>query len=368
MPRSDTVVVKIGSQSLVDAKGALNRRLLAAVARQLAAVAAQGWRPVLVTSGAVACGLNRMGLVQRPSAISQVQALAAIGQADLAHRWQEALADQGLVAAQVLLTQDAFNNRRRYLNLTATFRALFEHGAVPVVNENDTVAVEELTVGDNDRLSALVASQLGARLLVLLTDIDGCYDGDPRDSSAARLIPRIDRITPTVLAAAGGGGALGRGGMRSKLEAAALASRAGVETVIALARAPRVIERAVADEAIGTRIIARGGIVPSGRRRWLALARSGKGVLEVDDGAAQALLHRGRSLLLAGISAVHGSFQRGDTVDIRDRQGHRLARGMVGLGADELRQVIGQRSDQAARNLGYPLPKAAVHRDHLLVL
>ena len=368
MARAEVVVIKIGSQSLVDAKGALDRRLLATVARQLAAIAAQGWRPVLVSSGAVACGLSRMGLDQRPTAISHIQALAAIGQADLAHRWQEALANQGLIAAQVLLTQDAFNIRQRYLNLTATFRALFDHGVVPVVNENDTVAIEELTVGDNDRLSAMVASQLGARLLVLLTDIDGCYDADPRRQSSARLIPRIDRVTPRMLAAAGGGGSLGRGGMRSKLEAAALAARAGVETVIAQARAARVIEQAVTGEVIGTRVAARGGGAPSGRRRWLALARSAKGVLEVDDGAAQALAHRGRSLLLAGISAVHGSFQRGDTVDIRDRHGHVVARGMTGLSAEELRQVIGQRSDQAARSLGYPLPKAAVHRDHLLVL
>lgn len=367
MAEHAVVVVKIGSNSLVDAKGRLDLAYLDAVAHQLGALAKGGKRPVLVSSGAVASGVGILGLAERPPGLAERQALAAIGQATLAHRWEVALAKSGLVAAQVLLTYDDFTERERYLNLTATFQALFEFGAVPVINENDTVAVEELTVGDNDRLSALVATQLGAERLILLTDIDGVYDADPRTNPEARLIAEIAVVSAKTLSAAGGAGARGRGGMRSKIEAARLASGAAVTTHIALAREPRVIERIVAGERIGTRIPG-GGERADSRRRWLAVARRVKGHLRIDGGAASAVMRRGKSLLAAGIVAVDGRFERGDTVGITGPDGEEIARGLVSLGAAELTQVIGKRLDSAAQTLGYALPKAVVHRDNMLVL
>jgi len=363
------VVVKIGSNALVDAQGRLDRAFLQDIAGQLARLRVLGKRPVLVSSGAVASGLGILSLKVRPPGMPERQALAAIGQATLAQTWQAALAGHGLVAAQVLLTYDDFTVRSRYVNLTATFAALFTYDAIPVINENDTVAVEELTVGDNDRLSALVASQLGAQTLILLTDIDGVYDADPREHPEAALMPEIPMVTPRILALAGGASARGRGGMRSKLEAARLASSAGVATHIAFARTPQVIERLVAGEAIGSHIPARADTArPDGRRRWLAVARRIKGQLHVDAGAAQALLHKGRSLLPAGIVKVGGSFQRGDTVAIVAPGGEEIARGLASLSSEELTQVQGKRLDAAATILGYALPRAAVQRDNLLLV
>ena len=363
------LVVKIGSSSLVDRQGRLDAAFLATIARQLKVVAERGWRPVLVTSGAVASGLGILGLPARPDGISERQALAAIGQASLAHRWQVALAAEGLVAAQVLLTNADFSDRARYLNLTAAFRALFAYAAVPVINENDTVAVEELTVGDNDRLSALVATQLHARLLVLLTDIDGVYDADPRSNPDAKLVREMHGVPPKLLSAAGGGGKLGRGGMRSKLEAARLACGAGVATVIAPAREARVIERVVdGDTDLGTRIHPRAEASADGRRRWLAVARKVKGQIAIDAGAAAALVRQGKSLLPIGITAVTGRFERGDTVAVIGADGEELARGLVSLSSSELALVAGKRAAAAATALGYAMPKAAIHRDNLLVL
>ncbi len=361
------VVIKIGSNSLVDKQGKLDAAYLGRMAAQFAAVHAAGWQPVLVTSGAVASGVSVLGLAERPPGLPERQALAAIGQVSLAHRWEAALAAHGLVAAQVLLTYDDFTHRGRYLNLAATFRALFEFGAVPVINENDTVAVEELTVGDNDRLSALVATQLGADRLVLLTDIDGMYDADPRIHPEARRLREIAVVTAKVLAAAGGAGARGRGGMRSKIEAARLASGAGVTTTICLAREAEVLTRVIAGEDLGTRIPGRGDKADS-RRRWLAVARRVKGHLHVDSGAAAALISKGRSLLPAGINRVDGRFERGDTIAIVNADGDEIARGLASLSAAELAIVAGKRLDAAANALGYALPKAAVHRDDLLVL
>lgn len=361
------LVVKIGSNSLVDRRGQLDAPYLDHIAGQFAALQRQGWRPVLVTSGAVATGMSRLALKERPPGLPERQALAAIGQIGLANLWEKALAAHGLVAAQLLLTYDDFTVRERYLNLVATCDALFSFGAVPVVNENDAVAVQELTVGDNDRLSALMAAQVGAERLVLLTDIAGMFDRDPRQDPSAQLLPLIPVVTAEVLSAAGGAGARGRGGMRSKVEAARLAAGAGVETVICHAREPRILERLVAGERIGTRIPGRDGRADA-RKRWLAVARKCKGRLHVDAGAASALAAKGRSLLPAGIVRIEGAFTRGDTVAIIDPSGEELARGLAGMSSQELEQVKGQRLDRAATTLGYALPDAAVHRDNLLLL
>ncbi len=365
--RSRPIVVKIGSNSLVDAQGRPDPALVDGYARQLAALVAGGRKVALVTSGAVATGVDRLKLPQRPAGLPERQALAAIGQIGLVHRWEAALAAHGVPCGQLLLTYDDFTHRGRYLNLQATVQALFAWGAIPVVNENDPVAVEELTVGDNDRLSALVAIQLGAEKLLLLTDIDGVYDADPRTNPDATLLADIPAVTPKVLAAAGGAGARGRGGMRSKIEAARLAGASGVTTHIVNAREPRVVERVVAGERIGTRIAARTGAVDA-KRRWLAAARKIRGKVFLDAGAAKAVAERGSSLLPAGVARVEGRFERGDTIALLDPDGTEIARGLAGLSAQEMDIAKGRRLDAAATALGYPLPKAAVHRDHLLVL
>lgn len=362
------LVLKLGSNALVDPQGRLDPVFMGQIAAQLVRIRAQGWRPVVVSSGAVACGLHALRLSQRPDAVSDRQALAAIGQAGLMRAWQEAFIGPGLTAAQFLLTADDFRHRQRWLNLGATFQSCFAYGVIPIVNENDTVVIEELTVGDNDRLSALVAGALGAVRLVLGTDIDGYYDRDPRVDPTARLVPHLERVTPAMLAAAGEAGARGRGGMRSKMQAAALASGAGVAVTIARARTPDLLLRLLAGEPVGTSIAPRPGDRQGARRRWLGLTRAPKGRLVVDDGARRALVEQGRSLLPAGITAVEGSFARGDVVAIVDPTGHELARGLAELAAAELTLILGQRLERAAAILGQPVPKSAVHRDNLLML
>lgn len=361
------VVVKLGSNALVDAQGRLDLLFLDAVARQLRELVDDQWWPIIVSSGAVACGMAAMELPVKPDTLPDRQALAAIGQAGLAHRWQVALAGHGLHGAQVLLTGDDFQERRRYLNLAATFRSLASYGVIPVINENDTVSVAELTVGDNDRLSAMVASQLAARHLLLLTDIDGVYDADPRSNPQAQRLRDIAIVDDQLLAQMGGEGLRGRGGMRSKLEAARLAAQAGVCTTIAHSRLPRVIERALHGEEVGTRIAAHVHTAPTPRRRWLALARRPCGTLRLDGGATRAIVEAGHSLLAAGITHVEGSFERGDTVALQGADGQEIARGLSGLSADEIRAVQGLRMEDAAMQLGYALPKAVVHRDNLLL-
>ncbi len=366
--RAHVVVIKIGSNSLVDAKGRLDLNFLDAIAKQLATIATNGFQPVLVSSGAVASGMGILNLPTRPPGLPDRQALAAIGQATLAHRWEVALAAHGLVAAQLLLTYTDFTIRERYLNLTATFRSIFSYKVVPVINENDPVAVQELTVGDNDRLSALVASQLGAEHLLLLTDIDGVYDSDPRLSKKAKRLDELVKVSQKELNNAGEAGGLGRGGMRSKLEAARLAAGAGVTTTIALARETRVIERIVASEAVGTRIHAKKGARADGRRRWLAVARRVRGQIYIDAGAVKAITKQNRSLLPAGITHISGRFDRGDTISIFGPDDEEIARGLVGLSSTELEKICGKKLNAAAQILGYALPKTAVHRDNMLVL
>lgn len=367
MPESRIFVAKIGSNSLVDGKGRLDRAFLADLAGQIATARSAGWQPVIVTSGAVAGGIARLGLKESPAGLPERQALAAIGQIGLAGLWEKALDAHGIPAAQLLLIHDDFANRERNQNLTATVRALFAWGAVPVINENDPVATQELTVGDNDHLASLVATQLGAEVLLLLTDIDAMYDADPRSDPAAKRLAEIAVVTPRILAAAGGAGARGRGGMRSKIEGARLAAAAGCATVIAAARAPRALLRGLAGEDIGSRILPRGVRVDA-RRRWLAVARRVKGRIHVDAGAAKALCAHGRSLLPAGVVRVEGRFAVGDTVGIVAPDGAEVARGLASLPADELERIAGRRLDAAATILGHALPKAAVHRDDLLLL
>ena len=366
--KAPVVVIKVGSNALLDGGQHPDPEFIAALAEQLAALVEAGKQPVVVSSGAVASGMASMQLSERPLGLPERQALAAIGQAGMMNLWQQALHRHHLHAAQLLLTADDFDDRLRYLNLTASLRACFTYGVIPVVNENDTVVVDELTLGDNDRLSAIVASQLGAVALLLLTDIDGCYSQDPRHHQQAHLITHIDHIDDDVLAGAGDGGAFGRGGMASKLLAAKLAAEAGVPTTICKARTPEVITRIILKgETLGTRVAADLNAIPSSRHRWLALARSISGTITVDQGAAQALIENGTSLLPVGIVKVCGDFTRGDTVSIclGDKE---IARGLASLSSQEMHKLQGIRLEDAHHHLNYAIPKSAVHRDNLFVV
>lgn len=373
----NVVVVKIGSQILLNSHGHLDLSFIDSIAAQIAALVAMGKSPVIVSSGAIACGRSTLQTLHSSSpqiqatvdSLSERQALAAIGQAQLAHRWSIALSARGLLAAQILLTNDDFQQRIRYLNMTATFRSLFEKSVVPVVNENDTVAVEELTVGDNDRLSSMLAGQLHAERLIILTDIDGVYAQDPRKYPDAELLTSIEKIDDTFIQQTGGAsGSIGRGGMRSKLVAAQIASEAGVQSHIVHGREDQVIARVCQGQAVGTAIPARSDHSPDARRLWLALARRPEGAVHLDAGAIQALQEKGTSLLPVGITHVIGAFARGDTISICDHNAKERARGLSNYTSEELTKIHGQRRDIATETLGYILPKTAVHRDNLLIL
>ncbi len=364
-------VIKIGSQTLLNKEGRLDLAFLDDIARQLAIAVKDGLTPIIVSSGAIACGRAVMSDAEMESTLADRQALAAVGQTQLAHHWQIALDAHGLRAAQILLTNDDFKNRLRYVNITSTLRGLFDHNVIPVVNENDTVAVEELTLGDNDRLSAMLAGQLHAQQLLILTDIDGVYDKDPRKHNDAVLLKEINDIDQSTVEQYGGSAqsaGVGRGGMRSKLEAARIAAEAGVPTRIVAGRQKDILVSVIKGEELGTFIPGRSEEAPDSRRRWLALARHSEGALIIDAGARAALIEKGTSLLPVGITAVEGEFVRGDTVSVKDQDGNELARGLSSLSAGELQQIKGMRMDKAQETLGYVLPKTAIHRDNLYLL
>ncbi|HEX9822914.1 MAG TPA: glutamate 5-kinase [Actinomycetota bacterium] len=363
LPPVSRLVVKVGSTSLVDKAGALSRRRLAKVVGDLAAVA-DGRSCVLVSSGAIAAGLSQLGLERRPRDIPSLQAAAAVGQGRLAAEYARLLSRKGLVAAQVLLTQDDFLRRRHFVNARNTLERLLTAGAVPVVNENDTVATEEITFGDNDRLAALVAVTLRADLLMLLSDVEGIHDRDPRRGSA-RLLPVVD--DPLRVDATGTTSAIGAGGMASKLEAAGIASSAGIGVVVAPAARRDVIARVLAGEPIGT------WIPPRGRRRggmkaWIGFVLQPRGRIEVDAGAERAVSSDGRSLLAAGVVGVAGEFDAGDTVEVTGPDGSAFARGIANYSSRELPRLAGKSSRELTSLPGGPYDREVIHRDELVVI
>lgn len=368
---SRLVVIKIGSNSLAKpqpSKGELDQAYLNSIAEQVVGLSSQGYTPVIVSSGATSTGLSKRGMAKKPVDLFQRQALAAIGQITVVGGWEQAFAPFGVNVGQLLVTFEDFCARDRNLNFTSTLRALIEWKVVPIINENDCSVggpALELTIGDNDQLSAIVASQIGAEMLVILTDVPGVYDKDPRSNPDAQLLSKIPAVTLEVIAASGEAGALGRGGMRSKVESARVAAAAGVTTVIALARESNVLQRAVVLNDVGTTIP---GLEKrsSERQRWLAIARKIKGVITVDDGAASALLRRS-NLLCVGIVSVSGDFHIGDTVSICSKNGGEIARGLAAFTMADLSVIKGKRNDEAERVLGHPLPGAAVHRDDILL-
>jgi len=361
-------VVKIGSALITgDGKG-LDREGLRNWVDQLSDLLDQGHEIVLVSSGAVAEGMSRMGWSSRPSALHELQAAAAIGQMGLVQAWESCFQRRGRHTAQVLLTHDDLSNRRRYLNARGTLLTLVSLGVVPVVNENDTVANDELRFGDNDSLAALVANLIEAELMVLLTDQSGLFDADPRFNPDARLVPIALAGAEELDGMAGAtGGSLGRGGMSTKVRAARLAARSGTTTVIAGGREPDVLRRLAQGESVGT--LLRAAQEPeAARKRWLAGQLQVKGRLVLDEGAVRVLRQSGSSLLAVGVRQVDGLFRRGELVSCSDEQGREIARGLVNYSAGEARRIIGRPSSEIEQILGYVDEKELIHRDNLVLV
>jgi glutamate 5-kinase len=360
-------VIKVGS-SLLTAKGqGLDRQAIADWAVQVAALRRDGREVVLVSSGAVAEGMARLGLKQRPSVLTELQAAAAVGQMGLVQAWESAFQQHGLHTAQVLLTHEDVSDRGRYLNSRGTLKSLLDFGVVPVINENDTVATDEIRLGDNDTLAALAVNLVEADVLVILTDQDGLFDADPRASAGARLIDEAELSDPKLEAMAGEGrGELGRGGMRTKLLAARWAARSGAATLIAHGRSPSVLAKLAQGEGIGTLLKPAQGVMAA-RKRWIAGQLQVRGTLHLDAGAAQVLRDKGRSLLPVGVKRVEGEFGRGDLVACLDPEGREVARGLVNYDAAESRRILGLASPKVREALGYPGEPELVHRDNLVL-
>ncbi len=369
LSRARRLVVKVGTGTLTDAEGRFDRANCARLAAELADLA-RGRRLVLVSSGAVALGAERLGLVRgrgRPWDIPTKQACAAVGQPHLMAAWGEALGARGRTVAQVLLTADDLASRKRFLNARRTLERLLDADVVPVVNENDTVAVDEIKVGDNDSLAALVAGCVEADLVLMLTDVEGLFDRDPADPGAA-LVHEVPRVTAEIERMAGGAGTeRSVGGMATKVKAARRLAAQGVATALLSGRRGGAMAALLRGEAVGT-VFARGKERMSSRKGWLAVAARGKGVIVVDAGARRALVDQKRSLLPSGVRAVQGQFGIGDPVDIAVDPARPFARGLAGYAADEVRRIAGLKTGEIERALGYKYLDEVVHRDDLVVL
>jgi glutamate 5-kinase len=360
------LVVKIGSSLLVDsATGALKATWLGSLCDDIAKLKAQGKEIIVVSSGAIALGRNVLKLPKGPLKLEDSQAAAAVGQIDLAHAYEDAFRARGIVAAQVLLTLGDTEERRRYLNARNTVTTLLKLGAVPVVNENDTVATSEIRYGDNDRLAARVASMMSADCLVLLSDVDGFYTAPPGSAPEARRLDEVRDITPEIEAMAGDvGSELSRGGMVTKIEAAKIAVAGGTHMAIASGKVLNPLQ-ALAGPPGCTWFLAHSDPVAA-RKRWIAGTLEPKGAMIVDRGAAEALT-RGKSLLPAGVTKIEGSFERGDAVVIRNGEGAELGRGLAAYDHEDARRIIGRKSGELAEILGYRGDPELIHRDDMVL-
>lgn len=360
-------VIKVGS-SLVTARGrGLDREAITDWCTQIAALRAEGRQVVLVSSGAVAEGMARLGLSKRPDNLHGLQAAAAVGQMGLVRAYETAFETHGLRAAQILLTHEDVTDRGRYLNARGTLNTLLDLGVVPVVNENDTVATDEIRFGDNDTLGALTVNLVEADVLVLLTDQDGLFDADPRKNPNAALISEAELSDSSLGGMAGDSkGEYGRGGMRTKLTAAHWAARSGAATVIAHGRTPDALLKIARGETIGTLLKPAQSVMAS-RKRWIAGQLQVRGRLTLDDGAVKVLREQGRSLLPVGVREVSGAFARGDLVLCLDGEGREIARGLANYDAEDAQRIVGAPSAEIETRLGYPGEPELIHRDNLVI-
>lgn len=365
--RARRVVIKVGSSVLSSPNG-IQQTSVTHLVQDLSALRQAGKEVILVTSGAVASGMNRLGMKTRPQTIPGKQAAAAVGQITLMALYERYFSQHDIHVAQILLTHDDLANRRRYLNAKHTMLTLLDAGVLPIVNENDTVAVEEIQFGDNDNLSALVAVLVEADLLVILSDVAGLYDKDPRVHPEAQLVSLVEKLDSVMLAQAGGAGTLGRGGMLSKLQAAQKAAVSGIPTIVADGRQKETLT-AVFDltKDTGTLFLPEADRLTS-RKHWIAYTLKPAGELIVDPGACTAICERGRSLLPPGVRAVQGTFSEGECVTCFDDKGRAFARGLVNYSSDALKRIKGIRTSQIEQILGYKVSDEVIHRDDLALL
>lgn len=364
---ASTLVIKVGTNALAREDDTLDVDRVAHLAEQLHRVRLTGRKVVLVSSGAVSAGMQLLKLAKRPKDLPHLQAAAATGQAHLIHLYDDALRSYGYHAAQMLLTGNDFKHRNRYLNVRNTLNTLFEYPVIPIINENDTVSVEEIKFGDNDHLAAMVCNLLVSPLLVLLTSVDGLYDGDP-SSSEARVIPLVDSWDDQLQKLAQPfKTSRGTGGMHSKLEAVRMATKVGENVILANGKTPSIIDRILAGDDVGTLFRSGGELLPAWKR-WIGFTVPPKGSMILDDGAVAAIRERGKSLLAIGVTDVHGDFHEGELVSLRDTAGREFARGLSNFPASSVHQIRGKKVEEIAGVLGH-LPYAEViHRDNLVVV
>jgi glutamate 5-kinase len=362
------IVVKVGSSILASVEKGLNYEAFSHLTKEISDLKRQGYEIVLVSSGAIAAGMEKLGYKTRPQAITQKQATAAVGQTRLMNIYENYFSRYQQMVAQVLLTHDDLSHRRRFLNARNTLLTLLELGIIPIINENDTVVVDEIKFGDNDNLSALITNLVGADLLIILTDIEGLCDSDPRVNPNARCIPLVEDIDVNMEGIIGETKSeMSVGGMISKIQAAKKASRFGIPTVVARGTKDRILHQILKGKEIGTLILSTGEALSS-RKHWIAFNPKPKGDIIVDDGAKKAILQRGKSLLPSGVVKIKGIFDRGDLVSCLGPRGKEFARGLVNYSATELEKIKGHRSDQIESTLGYKYSDEVIHRDDLVVL
>ncbi len=369
LKKAKRIVIKVGTSTITYANGKRNFSQIDRLAREISDLQNQGKEMILVTSGAVAVGVDRMGLPGKPKTIPGKQAAAAVGQGVLMHTYEKFFADYGQIVAQVLITKTEAIDRHRYTNTRNTFMELMRQRVIPIVNENDVVALDELKIGDNDNMSALVAGIVDADLVIILSDVDGLYTANPQTHSDAVIVPEVAEITPEIEASAGGvGSARGTGGMATKIQAAKAATSSGIHLVIASGTEKNAITRVLQGEELGTLFVSRENRLQF-RKRWLAFGAKIAGSIVVDDGCAKAIRKAGGcSILPAGVFAVQGEFLPGSTVSVIDKDAHELARGLVHYSSAELEQIKGCNSGEIANILGHKNFDEVIHRDDLVIL
>lgn len=369
LQKAKRIVIKVGTSTITYANGKRNFSQIDRLAREISDLQNQGKEMILVTSGAVAVGVDRMGLPGKPKTIPGKQAAAAVGQGVLMHTYEKFFADYGQIVAQVLITKTEAIDRHRYTNTRNTFMELMRQRVIPIVNENDVVALDELKIGDNDNMSALVAGIVDADLVIILSDVDGLYTANPQTHPDAVIVPEVAEITPEIEASAGGvGSARGTGGMATKIQAAKAATSSGIHLVIASGTEKNAITRVLQGEELGTLFVSRENRLQF-RKRWLAFGAKIAGSIVVDDGCAKAIRKAGGcSILPAGVFAVQGEFLPGSTVSVIDKDAHELARGLVHYSSAELEQIKGCNSSEIANILGHKNFDEVIHRDDLVIL
>ncbi len=362
------VVVKVGTSTLTHSTGKLNLWRIEKLVRELADLANQGKEVILVTSGAVGAGMDFLGLKERPKTIPEKQAAAAVGQGRLMHTYEKFFSEYGQVVAQVLLTREDSVKRTRYTNCRNTLLTLLKMGVIPIINENDAVAIDELKIGDNDTLSAMVASIVDADVLIILSDIEGVYTDNPQSNPDATLIEEICDITPEIEALAGGAGTLrGTGGMHTKMQAGKIAVNSGVSMVIASGLRDGVLREVLAGANVGTIFLSKENRLQV-RKRWLAFGARTQGVITIDKGCEKAILSGGSSVLAAGITGVEGDFEHGNTISIVTLEGREIARGIANYNGEEARKIMGAHTNRLAKILGSKPYDEVVHRDYMVLL